>query len=40
MFEENVNVPGGRYWEPGCEEEHILPEAEWTDEELDELPFL
>lgn len=33
----NVKVPGGRFFEPGVEETHILPRDQWLPDEP--LPF-
>lgn len=36
---EDVKVPGGRYWEPGCEENTELPMEQWIPDDI-ELPFV
>ena len=34
-----IEVPGGRYWEPGVEENPPLPREKWLDVEPEDLPF-
>ena len=39
IHETSVEVPGGRYWEPGVEENPPLPREKWLDVEPEDLPF-